>query len=122
MINKERIQLWANALKSGEYEQTTGTLRDKFGYCCLGVACQIAIDNGCTVKVEQEVGEGDNCYHYDESEGNLPLSVIKWYGLEGEDPILKHINGEDISAVDLNDNHCLNFNQIADAIHEKFLV
>lgn len=28
---------WVEALRSGKYTQTVGTLRDGYGYCCLGV-------------------------------------------------------------------------------------
>lgn len=121
MVNKERIQLWVDALKSGDYEQTDGELQNKYGYCCLGVACKIAVDNGCVVKVEKSIG-GIESVAYDESEGDLPESVKNWYGLEKSDPILKIYEGDTITATDLNDNLCLTFNEIADAIHEKFLV
>ena len=34
----ERIKAeWIKALTSGEYKQTSGALRDKNGFCCLGV-------------------------------------------------------------------------------------
>lgn len=32
------------ALTSGKYSQTTGTLKDGQGYCCLGVLCDITKD------------------------------------------------------------------------------
>lgn len=32
---------WLNALRSGDYKQTTGALQDEKGYCCLGVLCEI---------------------------------------------------------------------------------
>lgn len=44
---------WLEALRSGKYEQTIGTLHYKSRYCCLGVACKIQgysddlIDNAC---------------------------------------------------------------------------
>lgn len=41
MNHDQRVRVldWANVLRSGEYAQTTGHLRDESGYCCLGVAC-----------------------------------------------------------------------------------
>lgn len=40
---------WLKALRSNRYQQTKGTLRQKFekgyGYCCLGVACNL-VGNG----------------------------------------------------------------------------
>lgn len=40
---KKEIQKWVRALRSGKFEQTTGTLEDANGHCCLGVACKIFI-------------------------------------------------------------------------------
>jgi hypothetical protein len=44
---------WVAALLSGEYQQTSATLRSETGFCCLGVACDVSgagtwepIDNG----------------------------------------------------------------------------
>ena len=34
--------LWIEALRSGEYQQTADTLKDRDGYCCLGVLCHVA--------------------------------------------------------------------------------
>lgn len=44
MMTKKQAQMWANALRSGEYLQTTDRLQDKDGYCCLGVACRLFIE------------------------------------------------------------------------------
>lgn len=32
---------WVEALRSGEYNQCRGSLKDGTGYCCLGVACEV---------------------------------------------------------------------------------
>lgn len=34
---KELLAKWLAALRSGEYPQTIGSLRDSNGFCCLGV-------------------------------------------------------------------------------------
>ncbi len=39
-MNKRYKQKWIAKLRSGEYPQTTQTLRDKNGFCCLGVLCE----------------------------------------------------------------------------------
>lgn len=44
-----RIQV-RRALRSGAFRQTQYTLQDSTGYCCLGVACVIAEQNGVTVR------------------------------------------------------------------------
>lgn len=41
-MDKELKEKWVTALRSGEYRQTTGELKDEYGYCCLGVLCDIA--------------------------------------------------------------------------------
>lgn len=41
-MDKELKQKWIDALRSGEYKQTKGTLRDTNGHCCLGVLCDVA--------------------------------------------------------------------------------
>jgi hypothetical protein len=51
MSNKPAIRRWVDALRSGEFEQTQGQL-GKVGqdgvkrYCCLGVACEVAAQEG----------------------------------------------------------------------------
>lgn len=40
-IRENRAQ-WLAALRSGTYSQTKGYLRTDEGYCCLGVACDVA--------------------------------------------------------------------------------
>lgn len=34
-------KLWADTLRSGRYQQGTGSLKNNMGYCCLGVAQDI---------------------------------------------------------------------------------
>lgn len=41
--NENNIKKWCAALRSGKYKQTTGSLQNLQGYCCLGVACKIFI-------------------------------------------------------------------------------
>jgi hypothetical protein len=40
-MNKIVKKKWLNALRSGEYKQTSECLRDSNGYCCLGVLCEV---------------------------------------------------------------------------------
>jgi hypothetical protein len=37
---------WLDALRSGEYSQAGGFLRTDFGFCCLGVACDVLNADG----------------------------------------------------------------------------
>ena len=45
-MNQEFVARWVAALRSGEYAQTTGRLRDDAGYCCLGVAFDLLAKDG----------------------------------------------------------------------------
>jgi len=40
-VLNENAQRWVAALRSGEYTQTTGRLRNGDAFCCLGVACDL---------------------------------------------------------------------------------
>lgn len=74
-MNKN-ARMWAEELPS--YTQTIGTLQDKDGYCCLGVACAI---------YERETGNKlpvDDSNHYiGASLSKEFLPVRKWLGLAG---------------------------------------
>ena len=41
MIRTEHTQKWLDALRSGEYKQISGVLKNAFGYCCIGVAAEL---------------------------------------------------------------------------------
>lgn len=40
MLTKEQRDNWTAALRSGDYRQTTGQLKEGRSYCCLGVLCE----------------------------------------------------------------------------------
>lgn len=42
-MTQKNLEKWVLALRSGKYNQTTGTLQSTEGFCCLGVACDIFI-------------------------------------------------------------------------------
>lgn len=41
-MNKELLQKWLEALRGGQYPQTSGWLRDSMGCCCLGVLADVS--------------------------------------------------------------------------------
>lgn len=41
-MTPELKEKWLTDLKSGKYPKTRGHLKDKIGYCCLGVLCETA--------------------------------------------------------------------------------
>lgn len=48
--DKQQFEQWLAALRSGEYNQSMGALQDSQGYCCLGVACKVTIDDELLLK------------------------------------------------------------------------
>lgn len=68
-------KLWLKALRSGEFEQTTGTLERHGAFCCLGVACKVAEKEG--VSVERH---GDKEIYGGTLGQQKP--VFKWLGLK----------------------------------------
>ena len=40
---------WVDSLRSGNFKQSSNKLQSRNGYCCLGVACEIAKNNGVSV-------------------------------------------------------------------------
>ncbi len=112
MANKEHIQLWVDALRSGEYQQARSALKTDEGYCCLGVACEV---------YQKEVGdlevvEGYPAHLYDNRSGVLPEKVVTWLNVAGDNPTLGREN-----ATALNDFRRWDFNKIADAIEQTYL-
>lgn len=126
-MNTEIKNKWVTALRSGEYKQARGSLvaveDGERGYCCLGVLCQLAADEGvCEVTGTMfHTGEADY-YSPNTSETVLPNSVMDWSGLNSFDPCVT-FQGEasthQVSLSALNDNRQLSFSQIADLIEEQ---
>lgn len=145
-MRRETRDAWADALESGEYQQTKEVLTrlgddgKPIGYCCLGVLCDLAVKAG----VIGEPGVGDisgvddddviPCLRYgpsdDEdgaySETDLPAAVIAWAGLHvtltnGQavgvsDPVLVDEGGIKHSAATWNDSCRADFAQIASMV------
>lgn len=87
MVNKENIRKWVDALRSGEYEQKSGSLRQYDKFCCLGVACEVAIASGEPIKTEKD---NNGLVSYDAKSCLLPTRVITWLGVESPDPAVKN--------------------------------
>lgn len=130
-VNKERVQLLVDALRSGEFKQGYGSLREIDGaddrYCCLGVACLVAQRNGLDVEERHKGNDGyyfGTAYEFDnggDEDLTLPCSVRKWYGFGISNPALLTSSDEFESATMVNDDLQFDFNQIADAFERTFL-
>jgi hypothetical protein len=97
------MHAWIQALRSGDYVQTQSRLRTpvyvgdqrKTGYCCLGVAAEVAITQGCpiawgtnsitsnTIGSIGSIGSDNTGYH--DSSGSLAIGpMIEWFGFAGK--------------------------------------
>ena len=63
---------WLEALRSGNYKQTTGVLKNDEGFCCLGVLCDI-MDNS---KWSGTLDPDGDAYFYMFSNGKEELTDI----------------------------------------------
>lgn len=121
-MNPQIKQRWLEALRSGEYKQTTENLRDINGFCCLGVLCDLYAKERGTDWVQLI----DSYELYGEIQ-LLPLSVQKWAGLntnvggmvdfECEADGVMHVKSETLP--EINDSWNKNFNEIADLIEAQ---
>jgi hypothetical protein len=120
-VNPQIKQLWVDALRSGEYPQTIGTLRSPDGFCCLGVLCQLAADAG--IVTVQELGNGRNHIYIDPA-GGLPAEAVlnnaacAWAGLEGAHRWDPEIASRRTNLASINDGGAT-FTEIADLIEAE---
>lgn len=104
---------WVKRLRSGEYRQGRRALRTTVAgedhFCCLGVLCEIAVDEG--VIPAPEIAEGARWY--DGSSVYPPPSVVQWADLPDVNPAVGASR-----LADLNDTYGCTFDEIADMIEE----
>lgn len=140
---QQRLRALVAALRSGTYTQTTKALarviaRDEVHYCCLGVACEVAIADGLELPKSPNV-RGTVFYgaEGDLSDNVLPDAVELWYGFNDENPYLEipdeilgdidyefgpDHDGESLyAAAELNDEYGLTLAQLADCFEYTFL-
>ena len=120
----ENFKAWIAALRSGEYSQTTGVLRNDVtntrpvGYCCLGVACDIS---GVGSWDESKDDRGNPAVAYDNETFELPYIVIEWLGIDDDETIMTDGVEEDWvqAVIGMNDGGA-SFAEIADILEERF--
>lgn len=114
-MNPEIKRRWVEALRSGRYEQGYGKLSQNGKFCCLGVLCEIAVQDG--IIGVRDIND-DTLFYGNNHEGSatvLPHTVREWAGL-GERGVL--IPSKQRSLVEIND-HRTPFSRIADIIEEE---
>jgi hypothetical protein len=104
---------WTAALRSGDYEQGYGALRQRERYCCLGVLTDLWLKDGNDELVPNEWRGGETLTSvWDGGDQDLPAPVARWAELDCADPFLTAM---DSHASQANDD-AWSFAQIADAI------
>jgi hypothetical protein len=111
---------WIEALRSGNYTQGFGKLRDGNKFCCLGVLCELAVADGIVSR-----STNDDIHEYTgfiDGDSLLPDKVLEWIGAEAVawagGPILA-IGGEQLPAYRHNDSRERTFAELADAIEAQ---
>ena len=112
-------KLWTDALRSDEYKQGDSYLHQGDKFCCLGVACDVAIKSG----LELDAGTGydaDDIVTYGGADAILPREVKEWLGLADEVGTLREEFGDDGFVISnlwhMNDRARSSFEGIADVI------
>ena len=128
-MNKEKLKLWLDALRSGEYQQGKGHLANideerSESYCCLGVACEVAIKDG--LGLIKNIGPRNVInYGLARESGFLPNEVQQWLGHDEGNVMVDFTDGESHTREEhvafLNDSGKWTFEQIADALEAKYL-
>lgn len=120
----EVVNLWCEALESGRYEQGKKRLcyieKNEPKYCCLGLLCEVAIQNGLPLNKRIE-GEEYSLYkvaYYGENDSALlPKEVVKWAKLKNNGG--DFYDGEKYNSLySLNDSFGKSFKEIAEIIRE----
>ena len=116
-------KLWVENLRSGEYKQLKGHLSDDEAYCCLGLACELAIKNGLNITRTCVTVDGYNLIAFGHQTKTLPYEVAAWLGFRVGDVVgsfTKENDGDTLNS----DSECLSrlndsgksFAEIADVI------
>lgn len=135
-MNPRIKQLWLGALRSGEYKQAKKSLRDGTDdgpdyFCCLGVLCDLAVQDGALPAPHKDGTEtwtyggqfwDENRQGYDDdtSWSALPVRVQDWAGLHAADPVIwtERDTYRNNSLAEINDSGA-SFDLIADLIEEE---
>jgi hypothetical protein len=111
----EPQRAWVEALRSGKYKQGRGALGADNEFCCLGVACELAVKAGVIPRPNKC---DDGLYQYGRaglaSTAFLPVCVRQWLGVTTEHGGLPLGHG---SLADKNDQGW-SFEEIADLIEQ----
>jgi len=124
---------WIAVLRSGEYQQANGKLRDGDKFCCLGIACDIS-GLGEWIAYGNQETEDNILYGYKIIDRGycdlylpketLPVMVMDWLGIT-VNGLLSHSSDycgvQIVSLADANDEG-MSFEEIADIIESDEII
>jgi len=116
---KEHLKDLVDALRSGEYDQTKGALRNSNGFCCLGVACDLFDKSLWVFDHTDKV----DLFRFLTNATFLPIDVQEYFGLNLTGELVSPVEFKDCeiySLLNLNDDGMV-FTEIADIIENQFL-
>lgn len=128
IMNPDVKRVWLKELRSGKYDQGKGHLNLGGRYCCLGVLCEIAVENEVIARSsdqnESSYGTPEELEDHDGATAYPPKGVVDWAGLPSENPKVTYEHcdmcGPGTRALsELNDDEELSFEEIADIIEEQ---
>ncbi len=100
---------WVAKLRSGDYVQGVGKLRSPENqYCCLGVLCEVAVEDGILPLASHILGDADLDYAYDGHSAFLPPAVSDAYKMDSTSRL-----------IEMNDDEKASFTEIADYIEKN---
>jgi hypothetical protein len=129
-MDKKIKDEWVKRLESGKIKQATGNLAIGETRCCLGVLCDIAVEQGLITKktTGEELGEptyddiddSEIVWYYDGSDEILPESVRQWAGLDDDSPAVEigNLTVKSKRLADINDEGST-FKEIAELIKKQ---
>jgi len=114
-MKPEIKEKWIKALRSKTYKQGRNCLRNCTNeYCCLGVLCDIAVQNGV---IPPPILSLSTKFQYDgETTHYLPIRVQQWASFSESDPYSFSLGGK-LSA---SNDKGVTFDTIANAIEMDF--
>lgn len=112
-MNQDIKRRWVAALRSGEYEQGKRWLNDNGKLCCLGVLCELAVQDGVITK--HTMRDGIGVYGIGAT-AVPPVAVEDWAGFGRSSTSVWKVKGDYLVA--MNDEYGYSFAQIADAIEQ----
>jgi len=122
--NKELVKQWVEALRSGKYRQIADRLRREldtgYGYCCLGVLCEIAKPLTSEEVLERKL----------QDDGYIPTVINKLLQQQQIDNsliarfrelVVLMPSGKLTAVTILNDDLQMSFSEIADLLEQTHL-